>query len=291
MIAESLEENYKPGSIDEAIEFLTMYMSLSKIKPWKNGGSIKFHSIPASYFDGAEPWIFMEVFYDEEYMKREQIFSDAKPTDIEGDLDVKMISAISDEKSTFRIQRIKRINPKIYRGFIQKHSPYIVEIAEGDFNVNKDSCLTHRKLLGYCANDEPNKRWKPVSKLAEQPPVEDLLAQGGLIQGALGIQFARRYDWRVYLGWEGCLGITFVTTPVGAREVFKLRDIPNGRMRRAALKHWVREHYRKKINDPTETTKVIKHLRGAEEFLWNGLKCKIMPARFDLEQVEKAKTK
>lgn len=97
-------------------------------------------------------------------------------------------------------------------------------------------------------------------------------------------QLVQRYQWEVSLGLEGGASFAFQTDPVGAREVFRLRDLPNGANRRAALLHWVAEHWRKRRKDPTEEAKVRAHLRGATAFVWNGLTCRVRPAEFDVEQ-------
>lgn len=94
--------------------------------------------------------------------------------------------------------------------------------------------------------------------------------------------FARRYDWRVCLGYEGFPSLSFVTDPSGAAEVFRLRDIPEGRARRAALLNWVSAHWRKKRNDPDNLSRVKKHMRGARRFVWNGLTCEVLPSEYDL---------
>jgi hypothetical protein len=95
--------------------------------------------------------------------------------------------------------------------------------------------------------------------------------------------FCRRYEWSVLLSQDGAPAISFQTDPIGAREAFRLRDIPNGASRRAALLHWVKEHWRKKRSDSAEETRVRAHLRGQEEFVWNGLHCRIKASQYDRE--------
>jgi hypothetical protein len=54
----------------------------------------------------------------------------------------------------------------------------------------------------------------------------------------------------------------FVTDPFGVREVFRLRDVPPGKQRRAALLHWVRAHWRQR-RQPTEADKAFGSTRSA----------------------------
>jgi len=97
----------------------------------------------------------------------------------------------------------------------------------------------------------------------------------------LYMQYIREKNWRVHLGYEGSPTISFVTDPVGAREAFRLRDIPNGEGRRKALRHWVEEHWRKQRDCEV---KVRSHFRGIESFTWNGLKCRILPSAEDQDR-------
>lgn len=102
---------------------------------------------------------------------------------------------------------------------------------------------------------------------------------------AIGAELTYRQHWRVSIGVDSSPSVCFPTDPIGIRDVFRLRDIPPGKSRRAALTHWVREHWRKK-RDPSasDLSKVREHLRGASEFSWNGLRCRIVPSISDQER-------
>ncbi len=122
--------------------------------------------------------------------------------------------------------------------------------------------------------------WRPCANRIEYP---DRLR----IELGLGFALTARYEWTVAFGYNAGPRITFFTDPSGAREAFRLRDIPNGRSRRAALRNWVSGHWRHKNDDEESKTWVKKHLRGAENFVWNGLRCRIAPPPFDVEQMAK----
>lgn len=100
---------------------------------------------------------------------------------------------------------------------------------------------------------------------------------------AFTFSLTRRYAWSVCLGFDGP-SIRFLTDPVGVREAFRLRDVPPGKERRAALRHWVSAHNRKTRKDDAALAEVRKHLRGATSFTWNGLRCRIEPSLLDQEQ-------
>ena len=94
---------------------------------------------------------------------------------------------------------------------------------------------------------------------------------------ALGLALAARYEWSVWLGYGDGPRVRFLSEPARAREVFRLRDIPPGRKRRAALRNWVEGHWRRYGPDDGDRAWIKRHLRGAVDFTWNGLRCRIQP--------------
>jgi|GEM_PF-3800595 len=107
---------------------------------------------------------------------------------------------------------------------------------------------------------------------------------------AHGLALWRQYKWSVLIGEPGLPRARFSTDPVGIREIFRLRDIPEGAKRRAALRHWVREHWRKKKRDSAADRAWIRsHLRGAENFDWSGFRCRIEPSIEDIAKNEAKK--
>ena len=120
--------------------------------------------------------------------------------------------------------------------------------------------------------------WRPCADRLEYP-------EKTRVELGLGFALTARYEWTVAFGYNTGPRITFFTDPVGAREAFRLRDIPNGRSRRAALRNWVSGHWRRKTDDEEAKSWVKKHLRGAENFAWNSLRCRIAPPPFEVEQL------
>lgn len=92
------------------------------------------------------------------------------------------------------------------------------------------------------------------------------------------------FMWRVVLGSHNSPKIAFVTDASGIKEVFRLRDIPEGAKRRKALHNWVSAHSRKLGDKEYNKTYVRKHLRGELTFTWSGLYCRIIPAKYDIDQ-------
>jgi hypothetical protein len=109
-----------------------------------------------------------------------------------------------------------------------------------------------------------------------------------LLPVVAGFSLRRRYLWSVLIGEaEDEPRARFVTDPLGVREVFRLRDVPPGKQRRAALLHWVRAHWRRR-RQVTEADKlwIRAHLRGAWSYTWNGLRCEIEPSELDVEEAQ-----
>lgn len=103
---------------------------------------------------------------------------------------------------------------------------------------------------------------------------------------ALGLALAMRYEWSVWIGHNDGPRVRFLTDPVGAREAFRFRDLSPGKLRRTALRHWVAAHWRmQKRDSAADRAWVRQHLRGATDFTWDGMRCRIQPPDFDVEQI------
>jgi hypothetical protein len=107
-----------------------------------------------------------------------------------------------------------------------------------------------------------------------------------------GLALTLRYEWQVYLGLESSdASFSMVADRHALSEVFRLRDIPNGKSRRAALKHFVSSHWRTRgvsaIDLPSQSF-VKEHMRGQTVFAWNGLRCEIRPPVYDVERLRGA---
>lgn len=175
------------------------------------------------------------------------------------------------------------------RGFFKK---YTVERAVGLITEDGKWCSFRTfYTTDDCADwfaiggTEPGRYPRPVTNRDEVREVRDG------INSAAGIAITRDYDWRVSIGTEGGLSISLPTTPLGCREMFRFRDVPNGKTRRDALRNFVREHVRRKPADSgtvasaSDLVFVKEHLRGATRFCWNGLSCVIHPAPYDLRRI------
>ncbi len=124
-------------------------------------------------------------------------------------------------------------------------------------------------------------RWKGVWNLASARYLHAFPdPQADLTMAAVS-EWLRGVLWAVEIRHPGCPAVWLPSDPTGIREFLKDRDRPAGASRRAALKHWVREHWRRSRRDPDVEHEVRQHLRGAETGLWHGLEFRVLISEED----------
>lgn len=264
-------------TFDQVVDELLLYMSTASLRP--QDGS-RFHRLPLKHFSGAEPLIELDVVHSARHEGgRDRAFllpGEVAPRDL-WPIDLSVIVPTTGD-AKFGVRRCRSVAPAEVRGRFRIRSPYLLEDAIAVVYESGE----YESARCYCC--EMRGDWYRVDGVATtEGPTLDRCQDAG-IKIAHSVAFTRQYEWRVVIGFEGSPSISFSTDPVGAREVFRLRDIPEGRQRRAALRHWVSEHWRRKRVDPREEAKVRAHLRGATEFAWNGLQCSIQPSAYDLKR-------
>lgn len=99
----------------------------------------------------------------------------------------------------------------------------------------------------------------------------------------IGLAAVAHYQWHVEIGRIGGISFKFPTMPERLAEIFRLRDLPDGASRRAALKNWITSHWRANHRDQQTEIYVRQHLRGAETFSWDGYFVTVCPSQYDLD--------
>jgi hypothetical protein len=97
----------------------------------------------------------------------------------------------------------------------------------------------------------------------------------------LGCVFMEPAFWVARVTLDTAPSLSLITDPTGVKELWKFRDIPHGAKRRAALLHWVNDHWRMDRHDPDVETYVRKHLRGACSFSHGDLSVDVQESRED----------
>lgn len=251
---------------DEAIEDVLTYMELSERGDWHKKS--KYHDLPLSYFDGAFI-VHPEVNDSGSWMFLENV----PPTLFTQRIDIRFIVP-NRSWGRYAVHRLKKVDPSTVRGRISRFAPHIFEKSVGLIN-DEGKYRTARTIVGWTGT-----RWMNLAG-PEMYPCEEGL---GHLKVSTSLLLSKYLDWHAKIGFVGGLSVTFSTDPTGARELFKLRDIPAGKCRREALKNWVRAHWRKKRSNPDEASQVREHLRGQSKFTWNGLRVEIIPATAEIEE-------
>jgi hypothetical protein len=212
------------------------------------------------------------------------------PSDLRDPIDICVLErGEPGEGYRYALSRLRRASRVECSGHVTRMLPVMCELR---FSSIDNSGVARRLPTAFVGWD--GTRWTGISRRFKQiaglNAALELGSLGRIATLATGAQLSRELGWRVALGYGEAPRLSFATDPVGVREVFRLRDIPEGRSRRDALCHWVREHWRQKREAPdgAEATKVREHLRGAREFTWNGLRCTIRPSAVDLERAAPA---
>lgn len=191
-------------------------------------------------------------------------------------------------------KRVRSLSPAVWRGKLGRVFPRMVEHHEL-FVPPTGSAVGSTAPFGLAGGraihagiyNHPRMgvAITPASVHARRGSTLDVSGEQFDVSLAHGIELRREYLWSVMLGEQGSPRTRFVTDPLGVREAFRLRDIPPGRERRAALRHWVREHWRRKGRESAQDRAWVRaHLRGATEFTWSGLRCRVEPSREDVRR-------
>lgn len=267
-------------SLDQIVETIITFMECSHYRSI-NG---KLARLKPRWFDGAEPMLegAMELThgsYENDYI----FFADALPRDLPGPLDVAFVGRNEDDPDGFGVSRYRQPSLQETRGRLRRQMPFVVDVGMAVIDGDGTG-ITARSFLG--SGDGRNFTNITSGQRDSGFKDEDMSRR---IQLAMAVAFTRQFFWSVKIGYAGGPMLRLPTDPVGAREVFRLRDIPEGRQRRTAIRHWVSEHWRKRRHDPAEEVKVREHLRAATTFTWSGLRCEIRPSDDDLARDRRAR--
>jgi len=263
-----------------------------------NKANERRHALAPTVFDGAVP-LGMNGDGDEETIIRVDDYMDGAGKLPIWPLDVSWANWQEDaDGRSMLFIRFRSIKPKEARGVAKLFSPVMAEESMA-IVYDKGEKLTATSTVALVGGKWVDARGSVISwrgnkdqfaggfELVNNYNSEEIDRMQLAPMYATWVALRQRYDWSVLLGYQGTSRVRLFTDPTGLREVFKLRDIPPGRERRAALKHWVRHHWRKRRDDDDARSWVRRHIRGADSFSWEGLRCAIEPAAFDIEQIKK----
>ena len=253
--------------IHDTVDDVLTYLEASENRPLKYAGN---DLLPSSIFDGVVP--FDDISYAIQHRDRKEGRRNLAlwPIDVSWCLWQDSWGSGEPEMS---FHRLRSVTAKEVRGHVSLISSHMLKLYRA-VTLNNGVRYTGTDVLSLVGD-----QWINARKRMKTAPGEQLAAIM-----AQWVALQQYYEWSVLIGYEGTPRVRLFTDPIGLREIFKLRDIPPGRERRAALRNWVMQHWRRKRIDEDATIWVRRHLRGAVDFTWEGLRCAIQPAIYDLEQ-------
>lgn len=279
------------ATLESFVENLVTWMAMS------SPSDRHARSIPVATFTGAYPLLNGCEMLDDACSYTPLIYTGAKPSDLDHPLDQAMLGNIIGSRSpsdTWSMQRVRLVRDRRkLRGRVPERFAAGLPVFELLFGLVE--CGEYKLASRNFYALTPDGRWLWVGPqtlggggdaaranhwtLAGREERDGSMVQR--LQIALGVQLLRELSWSVEIGYVGHPTVQFVTDGEGAKEAFRLRDLPEGRARRAALLHWVNSHWRRRP-EPKPAVEVKRHMRGAERFVWNGLRCNITPSAADM---------
>lgn len=108
---------------------------------------------------------------------------------------------------------------------------------------------------------------------------------------ALQLSLTYDYEWSCYIRENSdSIGVRIPIHPSSSKEVFMMRNIPDGKSRRRAIVNFVKKHYRTVRGNGNERKVLIeKHFRGDLKFNWRGLEVHVTPSPYDLRKYKSNK--
>lgn len=261
-------------NLENKIDDLLTFMELAEPKRGFH------HNTPMSLdtFDGA--LALFDEFNDDRDFINPDVLSENEIRWSDTPLDIKTLCPWDlDKKGKMQANRVRKIPFKSVRGKLKRYASSMYEISGAI--IDHDGSYSSGSFWLGISGDSYIDLSRPIGR-ADADAIK-------LFKMGSSIALTERYQWHAIVGMSANRRISFSTDPIGAREIFRLRDIPEGKERRTALRHWVKEHWRKNRSDSQERSKVMAHLRGATKFHWNGLHVELRPSEYDLMKLNEAK--
>lgn len=286
---------------DSTLEYLAWW--LDKGHTLRTVARQKHNRIQVGHFDLAEPIGMLDALG---YDKTEPVWTDGRLADLDEPLNVCMIANTREEDGDAPVSmadgfnliraRMVTLHGKAFRGRVVPRFP-AVQFVDGLVDLRSSEFLVLEDVLSY--GEDGIAPWRSILRKMPNGGLGDQFAPGAAeimrewrdgtresagfasrnIKIAVGWQFNRQFHWHATVAFGDGPRVMFRTDPVGAREMFALREVPPGSSRRKALIHWVREHYRQTKRAPADPSLVRAHLRGETDFVWSDMRCSIFPSK------------
>jgi len=180
-----------------------------------------------------------------------------------------------------RVMRPSRYMLAWSRGYIHRENRWTSMRMYGAWHFNRwiDAGIPKYQEHLFEASDEIRGA-APIYRFERQERGEMSVGDQCAMGQSMALTF--RYEWGAQFSIDGSPRVIIPATPQGILELFNDRNKPADRDRRSALRHWVRQHSRRKQKG--DFTGVREHLRGETAFQWRGFDVVIRPSQFDEER-------
>ncbi|MFI2136723.1 hypothetical protein ACH46I_18690 [Streptomyces griseofuscus] len=262
------------------VDDLLLLMNTSRIKKdtFEYGG----REIRLRAFDKAEAFSLVDATHAD-VEENVDIFTDATLADLNHRVDCTVLGAITEGRFQVGVRRYVTVRrPHLPLPKLTRHV-----VASQRLMLDRKEQVGYTSIVYYGTHGGGPESWVDLG--SGRPLAEAHPGEWRALQIALGIQFNRDYLWYVHLKRpQGEAGVMIPTTPAGAHQLFRLRDVEPGETRRRALIHWVAEHSRRIRKDTADETRtwVKEHVRGEVNFNWGDIAGTIFPAPADLRRLQ-----
>lgn len=165
------------------------------------------------------------------------------------------------------------------------------EQGYGFNNVKDNFIMPFPTILksGYYQKQEDVLKWMHEGALDENSAYRQSIKS---LHMALNFALTYYYEWSCYIKeTPDSLGVRIPIHPSSSKEIFIMRNLPEGKTRKSAIVNFVTNHYRtiKGYNDNERQVLVKQHLRGDLKFNWRGLEVHITPSQYDIDKLGSTK--
>jgi hypothetical protein len=277
-------------SIEDSVSDLIERISAIRINAMSQNEAARDYERALSYLMGCDFHFINDLAEEMQGHSRFYLMDDDIP-EISWPIDIGGVSYIDDD-ATLQFNRMWTAEPSSMRGQVKFLPSRIAWLASAQFD--KERWFANMTPLGLI-----NGKWRALDAgmtttsrhsnhgIMESSVRNDRNYHDEVDRVACLMQSAAltaRYDWHVALGLASGPRILLPTSPGGCLALFRNREKRDDETRRAALRHWVQNHYRER--GEREIAYVRDHLRGATGFSWRGLDAEIFVSQFDLEKNE-----
>jgi hypothetical protein len=179
------------------------------------------------------------------------------------------------------LMRLTTVSLKELRGMPMKMVTSKMLRATGGYFFDDGSWRCYHNIFGLVGED-----WRMMTTPRRYDlsnlHIPDMKKWNKRIKDRLPSVFRYEFDWHVAFG--SIDGGPRVVTPINPQQALKLfrnRQAMAGETRRAALKHWVEEHWRE---GEEGIAYICHHLRGHTKFKWSDLSCELFVSASDLRK-------